>query len=183
MEYKRLGSTDFEISRIGLGCWAIGGHGYGNVDDRESIKAIQKALDMGVNFFDTADVYGFGHSEEILSKALGSQRDKVIVATKFGVNWDENGKTYKDCSPKRIVEALDGIGRRTVGSQHHLEQHAGAGTGLAVGEAHEMCAVSKPGGKIIFGVTTCPEGNGFFIQTLQKNIRVQSAAVVTAIYD
>ena len=112
MEYKRLGSTDFEISRIGLGCWAIGGHGYGNVDDRESIKAIQKALDMGVNFFDTADVYGFGHSEEILSKALGSQRDKVIVATKFGVNWDENGKTYKDCSPKRIVEALDGSLRR-----------------------------------------------------------------------
>jgi len=108
MEYKRLGSTNLEISRIGFGCWAIGGHGYGSVDDRESIKAIQKALDMGVNFFDTADVYGFGHSEEILSKALGSQRDKVIVATKFGVNWDNNGKTYKDCSVKRIIEALDG---------------------------------------------------------------------------
>ena len=112
MEYKRLGSTNLEISRIGFGCWAIGGHGYGSVDDRESIKAIQKALDMGVNFFDTADVYGFGHSEEILSKALGSQRDKVIVATKFGVNWDSNGKTYKDCSAKRIVEALDGSLRR-----------------------------------------------------------------------
>jgi len=107
MEYKRLGSTNLEISRIGFGCWAIGGHGYGSVDDRKSIKAIQKALDMGVNFFDTADVYGFGHSEEILSKALGSQRDKVIVATKFGVNWDENGRTFKNCSPKRIVEALD----------------------------------------------------------------------------
>jgi aryl-alcohol dehydrogenase-like predicted oxidoreductase len=91
---------------------AFGGHGYGSVDDRESIKAIQKALDMGVNFFDTADIYGFGHSEEILSKALGSQRDKVIVATKFGVNWDENGKTYKDCSTKRIIEALDGSLKR-----------------------------------------------------------------------
>jgi len=112
MEYKRLGSTNLEISRIGFGCWAIGGHGYGSVDDRESIKAIQKALDMGVNFFDTADVYGFGHSEEILSKALGSQRDKVIIATKFGVNWDNNGRTYKDCSPKRIVEALDNSLRR-----------------------------------------------------------------------
>ncbi|MDO9580578.1 MAG: aldo/keto reductase [Bacteroidales bacterium] len=112
MEYKRLGSTNLEISRIGFGCWAIGGHGYGSVDDQESVKAIQKALDMGVNFFDTADVYGFGHSEEILSKALGSQRDKVIIATKFGVNWDNNGKTYKDCSPKRIVKALDGSLRR-----------------------------------------------------------------------
>jgi len=108
MEYKRLGSTNLEISRIGFGCWAIGGHGYGSVDDQQSVNAIQKALDMGVNFFDTADVYGFGHSEEILSKALGSQRGKVIVATKFGVNWDENGKTYKDCSAKRIIEALDG---------------------------------------------------------------------------
>ncbi len=67
---------------------------------------------MGVNYFDTADVYGLGHSEEILSKALGSKRDKVIVATKFGVNWDDNGKTYKDCSSKRIIEALDGSLRR-----------------------------------------------------------------------
>jgi len=108
MEYRRLGSTNLEISRIGFGCWAISGHGYGSVDDRESIKSIQKALDMGINFFDTADVYGFGHSEEILSKALGSQRDKVIVATKFGVNFDDNGKTYKDCSPRRIIEVLDG---------------------------------------------------------------------------
>ena len=112
MEYKRLGSTNLEISRIGFGCWAIGGHGYGSVDDRESIRAIQEALDMGVNLFDTADVYGFGHSEEILSKALGSQRDKVFVATKFGVNWDENGRTFKDCSPNRIVEALDDSLRR-----------------------------------------------------------------------
>jgi aryl-alcohol dehydrogenase-like predicted oxidoreductase len=108
MEYKKLGETDLEVSRIGFGCWAIGGHGYGKVDDIESIKAIHKALSLGINFFDTADVYGFGHSEEILSKALGSKRNKVIIATKFGVNWDEHGETYRDCSPKRIVEALEG---------------------------------------------------------------------------
>lgn len=112
MEYKRLGSTNIEISRIGFGCWAIGGHGYGSVDDRVSIKAIQKALDMGVNFFDTADVYGFGHSEEILGKVLGGKRNEAIVATKFGVNWDKNGKTVKDCSSKRVVEALEASLRR-----------------------------------------------------------------------
>ena len=112
MEYKRLGSTNLEISRIGFGCWAIGGHGYGSVDDRESIKAIQKALDMGVNFFDTADVYGFGHSEEILGKALGGKRNEVIIATKFGVNWDKNKRTFKDCSPERVVEALEASLRR-----------------------------------------------------------------------
>lgn len=108
MEYKKLGETDLEVSRIGFGCWAIGGHGYGKVDDIESIKAIHKALSVGVNFFDTADVYGFGHSEEILSRALGSKRNEVIMATKFGVSWDKDGKTYKNCSPKRIVEALEG---------------------------------------------------------------------------
>lgn len=112
MEYKKLGHTDIEVSRIGFGSWAIGGHGYGKVDDNESIRAIQKALDLGINFFDTADVYGFGHSEEILSKALGSQRHNVVIASKFGVCWDENGNIYKNCSPKRVREALEGSLRR-----------------------------------------------------------------------
>jgi aryl-alcohol dehydrogenase-like predicted oxidoreductase len=112
MEYKKLGKTDLEISRIGFGCWAIGGHGYGEVDDKESILAIRKALDSGINFFDTADVYGFGHSEEILSKALGAQRNNVIIATKFGINWNENGRTFKDCSAKRVSKALENSLRR-----------------------------------------------------------------------
>lgn len=107
MEYTKLGLTELNISRIGFGCWAIGGHGYGRVDDKESIKAIQRALDLGINFFDTADVYGFGYSEEILSKALGAERGKVIIATKFGVNWDQYGNTYKDCGPARIRKALE----------------------------------------------------------------------------
>jgi len=112
MEYKKLGETDLEISRIGFGCWAIGGHGYGKVDDNESIEAIKKALDSGINFFDTADVYGFGHSEEILGKALGTQRNDVIIATKFGINWKENGHTFKDCSAKRVVKAVENSLRR-----------------------------------------------------------------------
>lgn len=112
MEYKKLGLTDLEVSRIGFGCWAIGGHGYGKVDDQRSIDAIRAALNLGVNFFDTADVYGFGHSEEILYKALGTARTKVVIATKFGVGWDENGNTFHDCSPQRVVQALEGSLRR-----------------------------------------------------------------------
>jgi myo-inositol catabolism protein IolS len=112
MEYAKLGESDLEVSRIGFGCWAIGGHGYGRVEDRESVGAIQKALDLGVNFFDTADVYGFGHSEEVLSGALGSKRHDVVVATKFGVCWDEKGATHKDSSPRRVVEALEASLRR-----------------------------------------------------------------------
>ena len=112
MEYIKLGLTDLLISRIGFGCWAIGGHGYGIVNDETSISAVEKAVDLGINFFDTADVYGFGHSEEILSRALGPARNKVIIATKFGVCWDESGRTYKDCSPNKIIEALEGSLRR-----------------------------------------------------------------------
>lgn len=112
MEYRRLGHTDLNVSRIGFGCWAIGGHGYGKVDDRESIKAIRKALDLGINLFDTADVYGFGHSEKVLGKALGSRKDEVVIATKFGVNWNADGKTFKDCNPKRVQAALEASLRR-----------------------------------------------------------------------
>ena len=112
MEYKLLGNTDLNVSTIAFGGWAIGGHGYGTVDDEISIKSIREALDLGINFFDTADIYGFGHSEKILSKALDAQRKNVIIATKFGVAWDNNGKTYKDCSPKRIVKALEDSLRR-----------------------------------------------------------------------
>ncbi|MBI5643077.1 MAG: aldo/keto reductase [Deltaproteobacteria bacterium] len=112
MEYKILGRTDLKISRMGFGCWAIGGHGYGAVDDNVSMKAVRRALERGINFFDTADVYGFGHSEEVLGEALGADKNSVVIATKFGVNWDKNGSTYIDCSPKRIQESIDGSLKR-----------------------------------------------------------------------
>lgn len=112
MEYSQLGQTDLNISRIGFGCWAVGGYGWGDVCDDDSILAIRKALDLGINFFDTADVYGLGHSEEILSRALGDDRKKVVIATKFGVSWDQDGKTWKDISPGRVVLALEGSLKR-----------------------------------------------------------------------
>jgi aryl-alcohol dehydrogenase-like predicted oxidoreductase len=112
VEYKKLGKTDLSVSRIGFGCWAIGGHGYGRVDDKESIGAIKTAIDLGVNFFDTANVYGFGHSEKILGKALGSKKNDVVIATKGGVSWDDGGNTFRDCSAKAMVESLEGSLRR-----------------------------------------------------------------------
>ncbi len=112
MEYQTLGKTELTVSRMGFGCWAIGGHGYGAVKDEESITSLKKAIDLGINLFDTADVYGFGHSEKVLSQALGSRRHDVVIATKFGVAWDESGKTYKDISPKHVVQALEGSLRR-----------------------------------------------------------------------
>ncbi|PWB68395.1 MAG: general stress protein [Deltaproteobacteria bacterium] len=112
MEYTKLGDAGVIISVVGFGGWAIGGHGYGAVEDPQSIAAIRRALDSGITLFDTADVYGFGHSEEILARALEGRIKDVIVATKFGVRWDESGRTIKDCSIGYIRKALEGSLRR-----------------------------------------------------------------------
>ena len=86
---------------MGVGGWAIGGPwqfdgrpaGWGTVDDDESIHAIHKALDLGITLFDTADVYGCGHSERVLGRALAGHRDEVVIATKFGLRFDEATRT------------------------------------------------------------------------------------------
>ncbi len=112
MEYTRLSNTDLEISRIAIGCWAIGGHGWGYVDDNESITAIRSAFDRGINFFDTADVYGLGHSERILAKALGNNKSNVVISTKFGLDWDASGNIRRDTSPERVITAVENSLRR-----------------------------------------------------------------------
>jgi aryl-alcohol dehydrogenase-like predicted oxidoreductase len=103
---RRLGNSKLEVSALGMGCWAIGGPwtwaqpgrepfpaGWGNTDDGVSIRAIHTALDIGVNFFDTAANYGAGHSEVVLGQALKGKRDKVVIATKFGHIVNEQEKT------------------------------------------------------------------------------------------
>jgi len=97
---RKLGRSNIEVSAVGMGCWAIGGvwnftgnpAGWSVVDDSESIRAIHTALDLGVNFFDTAANYGCGHSERILGQALKGQRDQVVIATKFGHKVDAANK-------------------------------------------------------------------------------------------
>lgn len=88
MQYRELGGTGLKVSEVGFGAWALGGNAHGNsygpTDDKASRDAVQRALELGCNFFDTADVYGHGHSEEILGQALRGQRDKAIIATKVG---------------------------------------------------------------------------------------------------
>lgn len=82
MNFRRLGSSELEVSELSFGTWAIGG-AWGNRDDRESLRALDEAIDAGVNFFDTADVYGDGHSERLLAKATKGKENKVHIATKF----------------------------------------------------------------------------------------------------
>ena len=113
---RTLGKSKLEVSALGMGCWAIGGPwtwaqpgkepypaGWGYTDDEESIRAVHAALDMGVNFFDTAANYGAGHSEVVLGRALKGKRDKVVLATKFGHIVNEEKKTvYGD--PDQIIK-------------------------------------------------------------------------------
>ena len=102
----RIGSVQ-NVSRLGMGCWAIGGHGWGETNDEESLDAIQHAFELGCNFFDTADVYGLGHSETLLGRALAGHKDRAIIATKVGIRWDSSRRTWKDCSPAYLRQAVD----------------------------------------------------------------------------
>jgi aryl-alcohol dehydrogenase-like predicted oxidoreductase len=119
---RTLGRSNIEVSAMGLGCWAIGGPtwagdtpvGWGEVDDAESIAAIHRALDLGVTFFDTADVYGTGHSERVLAGALAGRKHEVVIATKFGNTYDELARqiTGQDASPEYIRNACEASLRR-----------------------------------------------------------------------
>lgn len=95
MNYRRLGLSDIEASVVGLGTWAMGGWMWGGCDERNAVDAIHAALDAGINLIDTAPVYGFGASEELVGKALRDRRDKVVLATKCGLIWhQERGEFY-----------------------------------------------------------------------------------------
>lgn len=112
MEYRRLGTTSCLISRLGFGCAPAGGYDYGPVDESAWMDAVRSALDHGINFFDVADVYGFGRAEHLLSRALGEKRHKVVIATKFGLVWNEEGRVRRDSSCQRVTQALDDSLRR-----------------------------------------------------------------------
>jgi aryl-alcohol dehydrogenase-like predicted oxidoreductase len=119
---RKLGRSDIEISALGMGCWAIGGpfwsgetaQGWGEVDDGESIRAVHRAMELGITFFDTANVYGAGHSERVLARALVGQRTRVVIATKFNAVFDESTRqvTGSDSSPEGIRKACEDSLRR-----------------------------------------------------------------------
>jgi len=108
MEYVKIAGTDITSSRIGLGCWAIGGWLWGGSEERESVDTILTALGEGINLIDTAAIYGFGRSEEIVGKALSEhgQRNKVVIATKVGLDWT-SGKVYRNTTRDRIMKEVE----------------------------------------------------------------------------
>jgi len=103
----QLGTSGPLVARVGFGCCPMGMYGWGVVTESELMEAVREALARGISFFDTADVYGLGRSEELLGRALGGRRNEAVIASKFGVRYDAQGRTKFDNSGKWIRSALD----------------------------------------------------------------------------
>lgn len=106
MRNRSFRKTGLQVSEVGFGAWAIGGTSYGPTDDRVSVQALKKAFDLGVNFFDTADTYGNGHSEELIGTTFGKIRKEVVIATKGGWDFYHSKERIKDMSGSYLKEAL-----------------------------------------------------------------------------
>ncbi len=177
MNYRTFGRTDLRASEIGFGCWAIGGPyeikgipiGWGPVDDRQSMRAIARALELGVNFFDTADSYGFGHSETILGQALAGKRASAIVASKVGNVVLRDGSHRKDFSASHILQCCEESLRRLQTDYLDLYQlHNPTMEALWNGDAAEALGRLRSEGKIrYYGVSISHPSDGE--QIIRKN--------------
>ncbi len=155
MQFRKFGNTDLTVSEIGFGAWAIGGGatigttaiGWGDADDDVSKKAIHQSLDAGINFFDTADIYGLGHSEDLIGKTIGDKKD-VIIATKAG-NVARDEKFTVDYSREYILNACEASLRRLKRNTiDYYQLHTARLTHLQNGECIEAMQQLQREGKI-----------------------------------
>lgn len=165
MNRRTLGRTGLSVSEIGFGAWAIGGNAFGNsygpTDDGESQRAIRKAFDLGCNFFDTADVYGHGHSEELLGAALHDVRDQVNIATKVGGNFYDHD-IHMDFTPAYLRFAVErSLGRLRTDRIDLLQLHNPPINLISAMETYEPLEAMKREGLIRFyGVSVHPPEEG-----------------------
>jgi aryl-alcohol dehydrogenase-like predicted oxidoreductase len=155
MNYRKFGNTDLNVSEIGFGAWAIGGGamvgetaiGWGNANDNESVKAIHAALDAGINFFDTADIYGLGHSETLLGKTIGKNKE-VIIATKGG-NVSRNNEFTIDYAKEYLIKACEASLKRLKRDViDYYQLHSAKVNHLESGECIEAMHLLQKQGKI-----------------------------------
>lgn len=151
MKTRTLGRNGPKLTVIGFGAWAIGGSwafGWGASDDKESIKAIHRGLDLGINWIDTAAVYGLGHSEELVSQALRGIRNEVFIATKCGMVWNEQGVVTKSLKPESIRREVEASLRRLQTDHIDLYQFHWPDPDTPVEDSWKTMADLKREGKI-----------------------------------
>ena len=165
MNRRTLGRTGLSVSEIGFGAWAVGGNAFGNsygaTDDAESMRAIRRAVDLGCTFFDTADVYGHGHSETLLGTALHDVRDQVFIATKVGGNFYD-GDVHTDFTPGYLRFAVERSLER-LGTDHiDLLQLHNPPIGLisAIGTYEPLEEMKREGLIRFYGVSVHPPEEG-----------------------
>lgn len=165
MKSRLLGRTGLSVSEIGFGCWAVGGSGYGPTRDEESLEALETAWRAGVNFFDTADTYGQGHSEDLIARFLkGKPRHEIFVATKVG--WDfYHGGTRKNFDPQYVRFACEQSLKRLEAEALDLYQlHNPSEELIRSGSALDVMAALKQEGKVRFiGVSIHKESEALVV--------------------
>ena len=142
MERTGIPGTSLEVSRVAIGTWAIGGWMWGGTDEAESIATIRAAVEHGINVIDTAPVYGFGRSEEIVGKAVaeGNLRSRVLIATKTGLGWD-GGRVFRNASRAQIMQEVEEFAAPASNRPHRhlsdpLARSAGDHRGVRRGHEH-----------------------------------------------
>jgi len=177
LETRQLGNSDLKLTSIGFGAWAIGGgnweFGWGPQDDQESVDAIVRALDGGLNWIDTAAIYGLGHSEEIVAKALAATKHKPYVFTKCSMCWDKDRKIYRSLKRDSLREEVENSLRRLKVDTIDLYQIHWPDPEVEIEEGWETLARIKDEGKLRYiGVSN------FNVQQMK---RAQKIAPITSL--
>ena len=169
MQKVQIKKTDLTVSSLCMGGCPLGGYGWGDVQRKDLLDAVKTAVDIGVNFFDTADTYGLGESERSLSEALGNDKNKVVITTKFGVRV-ENGKTFYDNSREYIFKAVDASLKRLNRDYIDLYQvHYRDGVTPLI-EVMESLERLKEQGKIrYYGLSNINENDALELENLPSN--------------
>jgi len=185
MRYRKFGNTDLLVSEIGFGAWAIGGGamigdtaiGWGDANDHESKLAVQRSLELGINFFDTADIYGLGHSEQLIGNLIGNNKE-VVIATKVG-NVARNDEFTVDYSKEYILKACEqSLKRLKRDTIDYYQLHTARLSHLQKGECLDAMAQLQQQGKIRYwGISLntfdpFPEAEFFMQQKIGKGFQV-----------
>lgn len=156
MQKRQLGKSDLHLSLIGMGTWAIGGggwsFGWGPQDDKESIRALHAAYDAGINWVDTAAVYGLGHAEAVVGRALKEMKEKPYIATKCGLVWDEKRKVKRNLTKQSILEEAEkSLQRLKIDCIDLYQMHWPVDSREEIAEGWEAMTQLEKQGKIRYG--------------------------------